>query len=173
MRSASGVKEMCVRGQWEVHRGSGRSAFAESVVFHWSTSPWPQTHFSLTPGALRFDPWRTSPWPLTHFSLTRRAFFSELEKAKKWWKKIQNYCLKRIYILNIHALWWLKVSFQFGNPFNSIIDSTFLVSFMASVDQVAILTELNGWPLISTLVVTVYMPKSATVLDQYESTESI
>ena len=49
--------------------------------------------------------------------------------------------------------------------FDSIIDSTFHVSFMASVDQVAILTELNGMPLMWTLVVTVYMPKSATVLD--------
>ena len=74
-----GVKEKCVRGQGEVHWGSRGSAYAEYVVFSWGTSPWSLTHFSLTPGALLLDPLRTSPWPLTHFSLTPDALLLDLE----------------------------------------------------------------------------------------------
>ena len=62
-RSASGVKEKCVGGKGEVHWRSSRSSSAEFVVFCWSTSPWPLTHFSLTPGALLLDPWHMSPSP--------------------------------------------------------------------------------------------------------------
>ena len=104
-RSASGVKEKCVRGQPEVRRGSRRSApgvkekcvrgqgdvlqlntphLAKALLLDARcTSPWPLLHFSFTPDALILDPWRTFPWPLTHFFLTWKAYFSELEKAKK------------------------------------------------------------------------------------------
>ena len=96
--SALVVTEKCVRGQGELHQGSRRSASLECVVFSWSTSPWPLTYFSLTSGALLLDPWRTSPWPLTHFSLTWRAYFSELKTAKNWWKKNPIIFLKTLYI---------------------------------------------------------------------------
>ena len=59
------------------------------------TSPWPLTHFSLTPDALLLVPWQTFPWPLTHFSLTWRAYFSELKKHKNCEGKMQNYFWKR------------------------------------------------------------------------------
>ena len=105
-KSAWGVKEKCVRGQGEVHRGSRRSASAECLVFSWSISPWPLTHFSLTPGALVLDPWRTSPWPLTHFSVTPDALHLDLEglflglkKSKKNWNKNPKLFLKTPYIL--------------------------------------------------------------------------
>ena len=63
-KSVSGVKEKCVRGQGEVHRGLRRSASAECVIFNWSTSRWPLTHFSLTPA---------------NFSLTPDALLLDLE----------------------------------------------------------------------------------------------
>ena len=84
--SASGVKEKWAGGQGKVRQGLRRSALAEYHIFNWITSPWPLTHFSLTPNAIILEPWRTFPWPLTHFSFTWRAFFSELKKAKKKWK---------------------------------------------------------------------------------------
>ena len=120
-RSASGVKEKCVRGQGEVRRGSRKSASGVkekcfSWITHiqrkhfsltpdallldpWCTSPWALTHLFLTPDALFLDPWRTFPWSLTHFSLTWRAYFSELKKAKKWWEKSSKLFLKTLYIL--------------------------------------------------------------------------
>ena len=98
-RSASRVKEKCVRGQGEVRWGSRRSASAEWVVFSWRTSPWPQCTF----------PWprRTSPWTLTHLSLTPdtllldlKGFFSELKNLKIGKEKFKN-IFETLYILKI------------------------------------------------------------------------
>ena len=120
-RSASGVKEKCAGGNWNVRQGSRTSASAEYQTFSGSTSPWPSMHFSLTPDALFLDPrrtypwpWCTFPWPMTHISLTWRTYFSELKKAKKNCKlKIQNYCRpwgQKLLVFNICVHLFVKKS---------------------------------------------------------------
>ena len=112
-RSASGVKEKCVRGQREVRWESRKNVSwakekfigVKEKCFRWMCGI-QLKHFSLTPDALFLDPgalllapWRTSPWPLMHFSLSWRAYFSELKKSNKLWKKNSKLILEMLYIL--------------------------------------------------------------------------
>ena len=113
-RSASRVKEKCVRGQIQVRRGSSRSASgvnekciggqgevlplnvwfsAKALLLDpWRTFAWPPAHFSLTPDALLLDPWRTSPWP-------GGLIFQSWNQPKKMWKKSPKLFLKTLYII--------------------------------------------------------------------------
>ena len=83
-RSASGVREKCVRGQEEVRRGSRKSASGvKEKCISWIPHI-QRRHFSLTPDALLLDPWRTSPWPPTHLSLTPDVLFLDPWRTSPW-----------------------------------------------------------------------------------------
>ena len=88
-RSASGVKEKCVWGKGEMFPLNVWYSAEALLLDQWQSFPLPQTQFSFTPDTLLLDPQRTSPWPLT-LTLDRRAYFSELNRAKSPWKNISN-----------------------------------------------------------------------------------
>ena len=85
-RSASGVKEKCVRGQGQVRRGSRESASWVKEKCIGGQGEVLPLNVWYSAEALLLDPWCTFPWPpahfywsLTHFSLTLDALLLDLE----------------------------------------------------------------------------------------------